>query len=119
MFQITQHLHHTHYKLELIEHKTPQDTNFSVIQFCSVINEVVSVNSTFTLCAGDGYGAGTFDLDDVFLGGVVSYYSYGGSDLGISTYMPGYTYAYYSSRSAPNEEPVSSQSQARSVSMDI
>ena len=29
--------------------------------------------------------------------------------------MPGYTYAYYSSRSAPNEEPVSSQSQARSA----
>lgn len=107
----------TSYPLQIRTYRaqSPQDTKFSVIQFCSVINEVVEVNSTFTLCAGDGYGAGTFDLDDVFLGGVVSYYSSGGSDLGIRTYMPGYTYSYYSSRSSPNEEPPSSQSQARSA----
>ncbi len=107
----------TSYPLQIRTYRaqSPQDTKFSVIQFCSVINEVVQVNSTFTLCAGDGYGAGTFDLDDVFLGGVVSYYSSGGSDFAMATYMPGYTYSYYSSRSAPNEEPVTSQSQARSA----
>ena len=107
----------TSYPLQIRTYRAqaPQDTNFFVIQFCSVINGIVSVNSTFTLCVGDGYGAGTFDLDDVFLGGVVSYESYGGSDLEIKTYMPGYTYAYYSSRSSPNEEPVSTQSQARSA----
>lgn len=107
----------TSYPLQIRTYRaqSPQDTNFSVIQFCSVINEIVSVNSTFTLCAGDGYGAGTFDLDDVFLGGIIDYYGYGGSDLVIKTWMPGYTYSYYSSRSAPNEEPVTSQSQARSA----
>ena len=84
----------TSYPLQIRTYRAqaPQDTNFSIIQFCSVINEVVTVNSTISLCVGDGYGSGTFDLDDVFLGGVIEY-GKTDDDFRIRTWMPGYSYS--------------------------
>ena len=74
-FNISNNSTPTSYPLQIRTYRaqSPQDTNFSIIQFCSVINEVVTVNSTISFCVGDGYGSGTFDLDDVFLGGIVEY----------------------------------------------
>ena len=84
----------TSYPLQIRTYRAqaPQDTNFSMIQFCSVINEVVTVNSTISFCVGDGYGSGTFDLDDVFLGGVVEY-APTSDDFRVRTWFPGYAYA--------------------------
>lgn len=94
LFNVSGNATPTSYPLQIRTYRAqaPQDTNFSIIQFCSIINEVVTVNSTISFCVGDGYGSGTFDLDDVFLGGVIEY-APTSDDFIIRTWLPGYTHA--------------------------
>ena len=104
----------TSYPLQIRTYRAqaPQDTNFAVIQFCSIVNSVVQPYATFNLPIGSNHGSGVFDLDDVFLAGLVTY---GGSgrDLEIKTIMPGWTNS--SSDTGPAHEPVEDQSMARSA----
>ena len=116
-FYISNNSTPTSYPLQIRTYRaqSPQDTNFSIIQFCSVINEVVTVNSTISLCVGNGYGSGTFDLDDVFLGGVVEYDT-SGDDFKIRTWLPGYSSSgNYGSVTGICEEPPTNYSMARSA----
>ena len=94
VFNVSNNATPTSYPLQIRTYRAqaPQDTNFSIIQFCSVINEVVTVNSTISFCVGDGYGSNTFDLDDVFLGGVIEY-APADDDFKIRTWFPGYSYS--------------------------
>ena len=59
----------TSYPLQIRTYRAqlPQDTNFAVIQFCSIVNSVVQPYATFNLPIGSNHGSGVFDLDDVFL----------------------------------------------------
>ena len=116
-FPISNNSTPTSYPLQIRTYRAqaPQDTNFAIIQFCSVINEVVNVNSTISLCVGDGYGSGTFDLDDVFLGGIVEYMT-SDDDFKIRTWLPGYSRSgNYGSVTGICEEPPTSYSMARSA----
>ena len=104
----------TSYPLQIRTYRAqaPQDTNFAVIQFCSIVNTVVQPYATFNLPIGSTHGSGVFDLDDVFLGGIVTY-SGSGRHLDIKTVMPGWTSS--SSDTGPAHEPVDNYSMARSA----
>ena len=95
--------------------QSPQDTDFAVIQFTQTINEKIEPYATFNFHVGDGYGNSVFDLDEVFLGAITQYESSTDQYVRIRTTVPGYTYAYYSSRTAFSNEPVDVASQARNA----
>ena len=94
--------------------QSPQDTNFAVIQFTQTINEKTEPFAAFTIQVGDGYGAGTFDLDEVYLGALTRY-SGTNQYITIRTEVPSYVYSSYSTRYNFTNEPVNNYSQARNA----
>jgi hypothetical protein len=62
----------TSYPLAIRVYKaqSPQDGNFAIIQFTQTVNESVERYATFFLHKGPNYGAGIWDLNHVYQGGV-------------------------------------------------
>ena len=94
--------------------QSPQDTNFAVIQFTQTINEKTEPFGAFSFHAGDGYGNGVFDLDEVYLAGITKYEVVGNQAIRLNTQVPSY-YSGYSQYYGANREPVISNSQARNA----
>ena len=62
----------TSYPLAIRVYKaqSPQDGNFAIIQFTQTVNESVETYGTFFLHKGPNYGAGIWDLNHVYQGGM-------------------------------------------------
>jgi len=62
----------TSYPLAIRVYKaqSPQDSNFAIIQFTQTVNEAVETYGTFFLHKGPNYGAGIWDLNNSYQGGI-------------------------------------------------
>jgi len=93
----------------------PQDTNFAIIQFCSIMESIVTPITTFNLWVGDAYGSNTFDLDDVFLGAYTTYDQNAATrNFDITTILPGYNRGH-STYNGTVTEPAYERSLARNA----
>ena len=94
--------------------QSPQDDDFSIMQFTYLDDGHNITTGSFTLHKGTNYGAGVSDLDYNFLGSYTSYYGDPNEDrIDFTWIVPGYG---YSGQYNPSNEPVGSYSMAREFS---
>ncbi len=93
--------------------QSPQDDDFSIIQFTHLDDGHNIPTGSFTLHKGTSYGVGVSDLDHNFMGSYTRYYGDPSEDrIDFTWIIPGYGWSSY----ATSSEPVSSFSQAREFS---